>query len=75
MNKISLINLRDHEGAVVVDIAGGLNAKRRLENMGIRIGKHVTKISGASGPVVIKIGSSQVAIGRGIASKIVVRRK
>ena len=43
MNKISLINLRDHEGAVVVGIAGGLNAKRRLENMGIRVGKHVTK--------------------------------
>jgi len=75
MNKLSLISLKDYEDAVVVDMAGGLNARRRLENMGIRIGQHVTKISGVSGPVVIKIGSSQIAIGRGIASKIVVRKK
>jgi len=75
MDKVSLINLKDREGAVVADIEGGLNARRRLENMGVRIGKHVIKISGASGPVVIKIGNSQVAIGRGIASKIIVRKR
>jgi len=75
MNKMSLIDLKDHQEAVVVDIAGGLSARKRLENMGVRIGQYVTKISGVSGPVVIKMGNSQIAIGRGIASKIVVRKK
>ena len=75
MNRISLINLRDYEEAVVMDIAGGIGARKRLENMGVRVGKYITKISGASGPIVVKVDNSQIAIGRGIASKIMVVRE
>jgi len=46
----------------------------RLEALGIRPGKKITKISSAfmRGPVTIEVDRSQVAIGFGIAKRILV---
>jgi ferrous iron transport protein A len=47
----------------------------RLENMGIRVGKKVEILkSEGSGPLLIKVDESRIAISRGIAMKILVRR-
>ena len=52
----------------------GRNLCRRFSNMGIREGVVVRKISAHPffGPIVIKVGNSEVAVGRGMAGAILV---
>ncbi len=47
---------------------------RRLEEMGLRSGLGVVKISGMPlrGPVVVQIGGTRLAIGHGMAKKVMV---
>jgi len=49
-------------------------AGRRLEALGIRPGMKVTKISSMlfRGPVTLRVGNAQVAIGFGMANRIIV---
>jgi ferrous iron transport protein A len=48
----------------------------RVEDMGIRVGKSVQMLSnGGRGPLLLKVDESRIAIGRGMAMKIMVRRK
>ena len=73
MKKISLIHLKaDHKGKVA-EISGGGNLRQKLTSMGVYAGKEVTKLShiGLRGPVVIKAGRSILALGHGVASKII----
>ena len=60
---------------MVVDIQGGYGLIRRLESLGIRVGKKVTKVSSQfmRGPVIIRIDNFQVAIGFGMARKVLVK--
>jgi len=53
--------------------AGGKNGFR-LEDMGLRIGKTVEMLSGSGGPVLLRVNESRIAIGRGLAMKIMVRK-
>lgn len=56
-------------------IAGGRAVQRLLAAMGIRIGKTVRLLRGGnghSGPVLIAVGESRMALGRGMAQKILV---
>ncbi len=75
--RIPLVNLNQGEEGVVVDLLGGRSFKKKLDALGIRIGKEITKISDMvmKGPVTIKIDNTKVAIGRGMAKKIVVDKK
>ncbi len=58
----------------IIDVAGGRGLVRRLEAMGIRPGKRITKISSMfmRGPVTIQINNAQVGIGFGMAKRILV---
>ena len=46
----------------------------RLEALGVRPGKKVTKVSSMlfRGPVTLRVGSTQVAVGFGMANRIIV---
>ena len=46
--------------------------QRKMESLNIRKGKHVKKVATQplNGPVVISVDGQQIAIGRGICSKI-----
>jgi ferrous iron transport protein A len=47
----------------------------RIEDMGIRIGKSVEMLNNAGrGPLLLKVDESRIAVGRGMAMKILVRR-
>jgi ferrous iron transport protein A len=74
MATVDLTQLEEGESGVVVDIQGGYGLTRRLESLGIRVGKKVTKLSSQlmHGPVTVKIDNSEVAIGFGMARKILV---
>jgi ferrous iron transport protein A len=74
MEKVDLTQLEEGENGVVVDIQGGHGLIRRLESLGIRVGKKVTKVSSQfmRGPITIRVDNFQVAIGFGMARKILV---
>ncbi len=52
------------------------NEKRevRLEDMGLRVGKCVEMLNNGSGPVLLRVDEARIAIARGMAMKILVRR-
>lgn len=73
---ISLSHLKEGEKGIVTDFRGGEKLRKKLDSLGIRKGKSVKKISDMvlRGPITIKIeNSSRIAIGRGMAEKIMVR--
>ena len=59
---------------VVVQIQGGHGLVNRLNSLGIRPGKRITKLSSMlmRGPVTIEVDRAQVAIGFGMARRIIV---
>lgn len=75
MTSVDLTQLKEGESGIVVGIDGGFGLTRRLESLGLRVGKRVTKVSSQlmRGPVTVRIGNSQIAIGFGMAKKITVR--
>jgi ferrous iron transport protein A len=75
MTEIDLIQLEEGKSGVVVNIRGGYGFVRRLESLGIRVGKKVTKVSSQfmRGPITVRIDNSHVALGFGMARKIIVR--
>ncbi len=75
MARVDLTQLEEGQSGVVVDIHGGHGLIRRLESLGIRVGKNVTKVSSQlmRGPVTVRIDNSQVALGFGMARKILVQ--
>ena len=72
--EIFLTHLKPLESAIVKDILGGPSVIERLNALGIRNGRKITKLSQHfwHGPTTISIGKSKVAIGRGMAKKILV---
>jgi ferrous iron transport protein A len=62
------------EQGTVFEIRGGGSVKRRLEAIGIRPGVTIEKLTGSpfGGPLVVRIGHTRLALGYGIASKVIV---
>jgi len=78
MTEGRLITLRQMlagQSGVVANIEGGHGLVNRLNALGIRPGKRITKVSSMlmRGPVTIQVGNTQVAIGFGMANKIIVK--
>ena len=72
--QITLRQMRDGQSGIVSQIQGGHGLISRLSALGIRPGKRITKVGSTimRGPVTIKVGNTQVAIGFGMANKIIV---
>jgi len=72
--QLTLAQMRTGQSGTVVGVKGGMGLIRRLDALGIRPGVKVTKISAAlfRGPVTIRVGNAQVALGFGMAKRIVV---
>jgi len=62
------------QSGIVVQIQGGRGLINRLSALGIRPGQRLTKVSSMfmRGPVTIQVGTAQVAIGFGMANRIIV---
>ena len=73
--QIALSRMQTGQSGMVVQIQGGYGMVNRLSALGIRPGKRVTKISSMfmRGPVTIQVDRAQVAIGFGMANRIIVR--
>ena len=74
MSEISLVQMKAGQTAAIKEITGGHRAAERLEAIGIRVGKKITMISSHfwKGPVTVLSGNTKVAIGHGMAKKIIV---
>jgi len=70
----TLDQIYENRKAKVIDIQGGAGIRQRLSQMGIHPGDMITMVryGALRGPLLIEIHGSQVALGRGIASKIIV---
>lgn len=77
MKRISLIQLKENRKGKVVEILSGTNLYKKLMHMGIFKGKEITKLShiGLRGPVVIKAGRSILALGHGVAAKVILEQE
>jgi ferrous iron transport protein A len=74
MAQINLTEMKAGQSGTVVQLAGGRGMQARLDAMGIRPGIKITKVSGQlmRGPVLVKAGNTQVAIGFGMARRVIV---
>jgi ferrous iron transport protein A len=72
--QLTLAEMKTGQAGTVVEILGGHGLVRRLDALGIRPGRKVTKMSSAlfRGPVMLRVNSTQVAVGFGMARKIIV---
>jgi len=70
----TLAGMQIGQSGVVVQIQGGHGLVNRLNSLGIRPGKRITKLSSMimRGPVTIQVDRAQVAIGFGMANRIIV---
>ena len=75
INQISLVQMQSGQSGTVINIEGGHGIINRLNTLGIVPGKKITKISSVfmGGPVTIEIDRAKVALGFGMAKRIMVR--
>lgn len=71
----TLDSLNEGEKALVSSIAGGRTASKRLYEMGLNKGSQVRIIKNNTGPIIISLAGSKIALGRGLANKILVQPK
>jgi len=72
--QLTLAEMRTGQTGTVVEILGGHGLIRRLDALGIRPGRKVTKISSTlfRGPVILRVDNARVAVGFGMARKMIV---
>lgn len=74
--EISLDRIEKLQEVTVVEIQGGWGVRQRLNRMGIHPGDRlIVKRSGfMGGPILVQIHGMEVALGRGMARKVVVNK-
>ncbi|MFH1791964.1 MAG: FeoA family protein [Candidatus Omnitrophota bacterium] len=72
---IDLTQLKANQKGVIVELAGGEEFNRRIQNIGIRAGKTVRKINAQfwRGPQTVEVNGMKVAVGHGMAKKIMIK--
>ncbi|MFC1944410.1 ferrous iron transport protein A [Chloroflexota bacterium] len=72
--QISLRRMRVGQRGRIAQVPGGGGMTRHLQALGVRPGTMITKVSSMimRGPVTIQVGGAQIAIGFGMAGKILV---
>jgi ferrous iron transport protein A len=74
MRRIALAQMREKQKGKVVEVHAGTALQNRLLSLGVYPGKEITKLShfALRGPVAIRVGRTVLALGHGMASKIIV---
>jgi Fe2+ transport system protein FeoA len=74
MKRVPLVKLKDNQKGIIAEINVGHGLLNRFMSMGIYQGREITKLSqfALRGPLAIKVGRSILALGFGMASKIIV---
>jgi len=74
---IDLTEMQPGETGIVEEMQGGYGYIRKLQSMGVRSGKKITKVSSHfwRGPQTVEVDNVQIAIGFGMAKRIIVEVK
>lgn len=67
---MSLTELAAGREARVTLLEGGRPFRQGLEEMGLRVGVVLRLLQGARGPLLVQVGETRLALGRGMAEKI-----
>lgn len=71
--KLTLGSLGKGQRGTLVGVAGGHGAQVRLAALGLRVGVEVEVLQNSGrGPVMVRVGNARVAIGRGLANRVLV---
>jgi ferrous iron transport protein A len=73
--QLTVAQMRTGQTGIVVGVMGGPGLVRRLDVLGIRPGRRVTKVSSTlfHGPITLGVDGSRVAVGFGMAKRIIVK--
>jgi ferrous iron transport protein A len=73
--QLTLVEMRTGQTGTVVGVLGGHGLIQRLDALGIRPGKRVIKLNSTlfRGPIMLRVDNTQVAVGFGMARKIIVQ--
>lgn len=72
---LPLSALQAGQSGKVLEIEGGWHLRRRLNQIGIHVGDQLQVVRGAmfGGPVLIRIHFCEIALGKGMADRIIVK--
>ena len=75
--KVDLTQMRPGEIGIVEEMQGGHGFVKKLQSLGIRPGKKIAKVSSHfwRGPQTVEIDNMQIAVGFGMAKRILVEVK
>lgn len=75
--ELFLTDLEPNQKGEIISIMGGLTATKRLADLGLISGTNIKVLKKApfSGPIKIEVRGSRLALGMGLASKILVKIK
>jgi len=73
--QVTVAQMRTGQTGTVVTVMGGHGLARRLDALGIRPGRQVTKISCTlfHGPITVSVDNARIAVGFGMARRIIVK--
>ncbi|MFC1576065.1 ferrous iron transport protein A [Candidatus Omnitrophota bacterium] len=71
---ITLAEMKNGEHGIIIDVSGGMGATQRIRNMGVIVGRKITKMSShfMKGPQTVRVGNTKIALGYNMASKILI---
>ena len=74
VKQVPLPQLGAGKSGTVIDITGGFGVVKKLTALGIRPGQKISKRDSifTKGPVVVRVNNSEVAIGYGMAQRVLV---
>ncbi len=74
IERIPLTDMNAAETGIVVEFFGGRGVHNRLCALGIRPGKKIIRVNAAfgRGPIIVRVGSTQIALGFGMSYKVIV---
>jgi len=73
VTEVALDELGEGRRGVIVDIVAGRGLRRRLLEMGFTPGTVVEVLLSNRGPILVYVRGAVVALGRGVARKIIVK--
>lgn len=74
MNNSNLLtDLKSRDKGQIVDISKGCRVNKRLHELGLYKGVSFTVLKNDIGPVILRISGNKLALGRGLAEKVLVK--
>lgn len=72
---VPLLSLLPGDRGIVVDLRGGPNFRSRLYAMGLAPGAVVRVLENyPRGPLIVEVGGTRIALGKGMAARVFVRK-